>query len=253
MFDLASGVLQGDRKLQQDSVGTYLHEPSGLALLSLSDGVGGAGFGHLASRLIQRSALARLKARLSEMVTGHETVPDILHDAALTANRALARVIADQPDKAGMGGTLLLAVLAPNRVYHLSIGDSLIWRLHAGELVRLNADHSLASGLDSLAKMGKIDAAAANAMAARSTLTSALVGQRLSKVDVPVDGVAMERGDCLLLASDGIETLGVETIRQVLMTAHGIGAARTVAALISNIEELDARGQDNVSATVVVL
>ena len=252
MPETASGLFQGDRKQQQDSVDSFGHKSTGLTLLALSDGIGSAGYGNLASRLIVRTAMTNLRGRLTEIATGSEPVSEVLHGAALAANRTLASAVAEHPDKKGMGGTLILSVITSAHMYFLSIGDSPIYRLRGSELIRLNKLHSLASGLDGLAAMGKLDPKVARSMAARSTLTSALTGQKLAKVDVPVEGEAVQPGDILLLASDGIETLSEQELATLMVSAHEDGAARTVAGIIGAIEKAGKQGQDNVAVTVVV-
>lgn len=253
MRDTASARLLGDRMLQQDSVESFHYDPANLTLLALSDGIGGAGNGQIASRLIVRSAMANLKAHLAEIATGADALSDLLHGAAMAANRTLASTVARQPELAGMGGTLILAVLSPGMVHHLSIGDSLVYRLRGTDLSRLNAVHSLGDGLDNLAAMGRIDARAAQVMAARSTLTSALTGARLGKIDVPVAGVETAPGDVLLLASDGIETLSTDQIAAALADAPQTGAAVAAAGLIRTVEDMAKPGQDNLGLAVTVL
>lgn len=248
-MEVASGVFLGDRALQQDSVETFQHRATGFWLLALSDGIGGAGNGHLASRLIVRSAMTYLKAHIGDVSTG-AAMPEVLRRAAFAANRSLASASAKHPEKAGMGGTLLLAVLARNRLYYLSIGDSIIFRLRKGELSRINTLHSLSDKVEALEARGQIAAGMARAAVMRSTLTSALTGEKPSKIDVPDNGLAIARGDALMLASDGIETLTDATLAEAMAAASQDGAARGVADIIDRIERQASRGQDNVSITL---
>ena len=248
--EVASGLFLGDRALQQDSVANYHHQPTGKWLLALSDGIGGAGNGHLASRLIVRTAMASMKTHVGDIASGTD-VAQVLHDAALAANRSVASAKARHPDFAAMGGTLLLACVSADRFHYLSIGDSLIFLLRKGKLSRLNTLHSLASNFQALADTGQLKTSSARAAAMRSTLTSAVTGEQLSKVDAPEKGVATQAGDVLMLASDGIETLSEAVIAETLRQTPRDGAAAVAANMISRIEGAAAAHQDNVSVTVV--
>ena len=251
-MEAASGLFLGDRALQQDSVANYHHQPTSKWLLALSDGIGGAGNGHLASRLIVRSAMASMKTHVGDIASGTDTA-QVLHDAALAANRSVASAKARNPDLAGMGGTLLLACVSADRFHYLSIGDSLIFLLRGGKLSRVNVLHSLASDFQSLAETGHIKTSSARAAAMSSTLTSAVTGERLSKVDASEKGIAIRAGDVLMLASDGIETLPGTIITEALTSTSRDGAATGVVNLVSCIECAAVAHQDNVSISVILV
>lgn len=252
MVEVASGVYLGDRVFQQDSVESFQHHATGYWLLALSDGIGGAGNGHLASRLIVRSAMAYLKAHIGDVSTG-SALPDVLRRAALAANRSLASTSAKHPEKAGMGGTLLLAVLTQDKLYYLSIGDSIIFRLRNGALSRINTLHSLSDRVEALEASGQVVAGMARTAAMRSTLTSALTGKKPSKIDVTDKGLTMNRGDVLMLASDGIETLSDSTLADAMESLSQDGPARGIADIIETIDREASPGQDNVSITLVTI
>ena len=248
--EAAGGLYLGDRALQQDSVLVFNDRQTDICLLCLSDGIGGAGNGHLASRMIVRTAMEDLKAHLADITAG-AYLPGILDHAAQAANEAIGRAVALHPDKSGMGGTLLLAVIRNKTLHFLSVGDSLIFRLRKGKLQRLNQLHSLSASAGHLVATGRMTGRTIQA-AASGTLTSALTGQVLQKVELSADGLAWAGGDILLLASDGIETLSEDDIARAISIAPEKGAAAAVATLISEVEALAASGQDNVSAIVVV-
>lgn len=251
-LDIACGQFQGDRKSQQDSVGAFTDHASQVSIIALSDGIGGAGYGHLASRLIQRTAIANFKSHMAELIGNPQVCPEILRKSAFAANRELARFVTDNPDKKGMGGTLVLVAIVGPRVYWLSVGDSLVYRFGKTGLTRLSADHSLATGIDNLASLGQIDPRIAKKMASRNTLTSALLGEPLKKIDCPEDGKTFSKGDVLLVASDGIQTISDADISEFLAKTKSLCAASKVNGLIQNVERQDAVGQDNLAICVAV-
>ena len=250
MPDIACGLYQGERKNQQDAVESMTDVATGVSFIALSDGMGGAGFGNLASRLILRTAMSNLTRRSAEIAAKPAKAPEYLRNAAFAANRKLASFILDNPDKAGMGGTLVLIVLVGSRLFWLSIGDSLLYRFQKGELKKLNADHSLASGLDNLARIGQLDPRIAKSMAARSTLTSALMGQELKQIDCPKDGLAVNTRDLFVIASDGLDTLQQQDLSALLSNSSGQNAAQRVVGVIKAVEAVNASGQDNLAVSI---
>jgi protein phosphatase len=252
MHDVACGQFQGARKSQQDSVGAFTDPVTHVSIIGLSDGIGGAGYGHLASRLILNTAMDSLKAQISDIADAPDQSPAFLRKAAFAANRKLAHYVADNPDKKGMGGTLVLAVIAQKKVYWLSVGDSLAYRFGKAGLTRLSADHSLATGIDNLASLGQIDPRIAKKMASRNTLTSALLGEELKKIDCPEKGAVLSKGDIVLVASDGIQTLSDEEISEFMVQSKQLDAAQHVHGLIQEVEAKDAIGQDNLAICVIV-
>jgi serine/threonine protein phosphatase PrpC len=251
--DIACGQFQGARKSQQDAVGAFSDPITNVSIIGLSDGIGGAGFGHLASRLILRTALESLKAQVGEIAAAPDHSPEILRKAAFAANRKLARYVADNPDKKGMGGTLVLCAIVAKKIYWLSVGDSLIYRFGKGGLTRLSADHSLATGIDNLASLGQIDPRIAKKMASRNTLTSALLGEELKKIDCPAQGAVLSKGDIIVVASDGIQTLAESEISDFILNSKTQGVAGQVSSLIQEVESMDAFGQDNLAICIAAI
>lgn len=251
--DAACGLYQGQRKSQQDAVKTITDATTGITILALSDGMGGAGYGNLASRMILQTAIANLSNHYGNMAQNPASTPDYLMNAATAANRRLADFIQANPDKAGLGGTLVLLVLIEAKVYWLSIGDSLAYRLNSGKLERINEDHSLATGLDNLAKLGKLDPKIAKNMAARNSLTSALMGEKLKKVDCPKEGLSIRANDTFLIATDGIQTIEEDELQRFWGTRKFPSAAHCVAETLSKVEELNASGQDNLGVCAAVI
>lgn len=247
---IACGRYQGERKFQQDSVDSFTDQATGVSFLALSDGIGGADYGHLASRLIVRTAMQSLKSNCALIFNDPLKTPEFLRKAAFASNRKMAQFVAGYPDKNGIGGTLVLAVLVGNSAYFLSIGDSLAYRMNKTGLQRLNADHSLASGIDNLARLGQIDPRVAKKMASRNTLTAAILGQELSKIDCPDTGVNVKAGDTVIIASDGLQTLSEEELSKSLQDMSGLNAGGVVNTLINRVEAKAALGQDNLSICV---
>ena len=69
--------------------------------------------------------------------------------------------------------------------------------------------------------------------------------------DVAVGSMPLGPDDLVILASDGVETLGEDGIASVCSRYSGANAGQIAETIIRRIEEIGSRNQDN--ATVVVV
>jgi protein phosphatase len=129
------------RSNNEDSV-TVDHANS---LAVLADGMGGYNAGEIASGMattfIQRE-LGRWLRSASDSATDPEVrrAMDICVD---NANRAIFNAANANPQYAGMGTTLVVAVFRGTRVLIGHVGDSRAYRLRGGRLMQITRDHSL--------------------------------------------------------------------------------------------------------------
>ena len=134
-------------------------------------------------------------------------MPARLDEALKLANAAIGRCVEENPALNGMGCTLIGAAFGPAGVEWVSVGDSPLFLVRQGEIVLLNEDHSLAPEIDKLAAAGKMSWEDAQADPRRHFLRSALTGAEIDLIDRSRRPLALEPGDVVILASDGIHTL----------------------------------------------
>jgi serine/threonine protein phosphatase PrpC len=217
-----------DRYLARDDAGLWV----------VADGMGGHRGGEIASQIA------------CEEIAQHfdnQTIEGLV-DAIESANTAVYRVGADDPDLAGMGTTVVvLAVVDQGEQDVLAVanvGDSRAYRLDArGELEQLTEDHSLVADM---VREGSISAEEAASHPQRNILTRVLGVYE----DVPVDvlTVTPHRGDRFLLCSDGLfNEMPEDRIASVL---------RRLANPEEAVDELvrlalEAGGRDNVTVVLV--
>ena len=208
------GAAQGSRSRQEDDYGVFELPPeleAGDLLLVLADGMGGEQAGARASALAVRS-----------FVEAYDTVsaaaiPERLEQTLACVNERMARDVASDPYHLnGMGCTLLAVVLADEGLYWISVGDSPLWLWRRGRLHRLNQDHAYRSILAHRVNCGDISAAEAACHPDRNALISAVTGAALELVDLSRQVYPLESEDQILLASDGLLTLGEKEIAAVL-------------------------------------
>lgn len=225
--------VQGTRIRQEDDYGVFEVPPqleAGDLLLVLADGMGGEQAGAFASTLAVQNFI---DIYVASTVT---TIPKRLEDTLHRVNEKMALAVAANPENLrGMGCTLLAVVLAEEGMYWISVGDSPLWRWRRGRLRRLNQDHSYRSVLAEQVRSGELTPEEAATHPCRNALVSAVTGEALELVDLSHRPYALRPDDQVLLASDGIFTLGEQEISTILTTAgaHNAPCQPLLAAVIS--------------------
>ncbi len=175
-------------------------EPGGNLFAAVSDGMGGAVAGELASQ----TALTTLTHYLCDHDTAlkdaspKETV-GILEEGLYYANESILQKVRETNALRGMGATLTAAFIKKDIVYMLQVGDSRAYVLRDGKLIRITRDQSF---VGHLVEMGTITESQAMKHPQRNVILQALGTQRQLKVDVSY--LPLCRGDLVLLCSDGL-------------------------------------------------
>jgi len=249
--EVAAALAQGARARQEDALATAFPQGAELGFAVLSDGMGGHAAGDVASRIIVSEIFAELTLRSVHPDFETSDIPRLLEHAVRVANECLRAHVEDAPEMHGMGGTVIATMMAGNRLFWASVGDSPLYLYRKGALSRLNADHSMAPQIDLLAEQGVIDAATARDHPQRNCLTSALVGEEIPEIDCPEAGVELLPGDLVLAASDGLQYLPDAGIATILKRARRKASAGIAEALIAGVSGLNDPEQDNISVVVL--
>ncbi|NNK67940.1 MAG: serine/threonine-protein phosphatase [Rhodobacteraceae bacterium] len=250
-FDTASALSVGMRDYQEDAVIADFPLGSDLGIAVLSDGMGGHAAGDVASKIVMTEVYSELKFQSGAPGTFVERLRDVLFGAAASANECLTAHVARNPNAMGMGATLVATVLYEDRLHWISIGDSPLYLYRDGELSQLNEDHSLAPQIDFMVQSGLMDSDVGAHHPDRNCLTSVLAGEEIQRVDCPEKPLEMQDGDIVLVASDGLQFLGDEGIRDILTAHSESSSAEIVEALLREIDLLNDPEQDNVSMTLI--
>lgn len=250
-FDVSTVALRGAREYQEDSLisSFALGQDTGFAVLA--DGMGGHASGHIASTLVVTEMFAQLKMKDLMLDEGVLNIPTALETAAEAANKRVSEYAETNDEAYGMGSTLLSVVIRQEKLFWISVGDSPLLLFRDGELRQLNKDHSMAPEIDMMVKAGAMTEEVGRDHPDRNTLTSAITGSRIPKIDCPERPIALQPEDILIVASDGIQYLSNEVIARTLkqtQTGRGVDIAN---ALIEEIEELNDPEQDNTACMVV--
>ena len=241
-FAFASRAAKGARSYQEDSA--EVRADGGEVVAVLADGMGGHVGGAVASGLACASFLNAFAASAGE-------VQARLMEALDLSNAAIAARTAADRKLRGMGCTFVGMVLRadPDRMEWVSVGDSPLFLVRKGEIVRLNEDHSMAPEIDRLAESGRISRDAARADPRRHVLRSALTGTAIDMVDRSQRPLELEPGDVVVLASDGINSIAEHDIARVAAAAVTPDAAAE--ALLAAVDAAGEPYQDNTTVVVV--
>ncbi len=228
----------------------YTMDPS-LGLAVLADGMGGYNAGEVASRIATTHISTRMKQKLEQNdpgkrdgIGGPPLAHRLLRETVAEANREIFETAQRQPQCAGMGTTLVVALFYDNQLTVAHIGDSRLYRLRDGQLETLTSDHSL---LQEQLNAGLITPAEAKNAHYKNLVTRALGVDET--VEAELNDYPVQPGDVYLLCSDGLnDMLPDEDIGDALgMLAANLPLAAQQLVQMAN----DAGGRDNVTAALV--
>ena len=239
----AARQIPGKREYQEDDYGLLDGRDLGIdgsehTMLLVADGMGGHVGGATASGLLSKTFVEAYPQASGPIV-------DRLRACLEAGNKAIADAITENPELESMGSTLVAAVVSSEGLNWISVGDSPLWLFREGKLERLNADHSMAPVLADLVSTGRMTAEEAARDPSRHSLRSAVMGDDIHLTDVSSQPVAVEKGDRLLLASDGLMTLGDQEIAAILKKTQDAPLEDSAAALIQAVEAAKQPHQDN--------
>ena len=214
------------------------------ALAVLADGMGGYNAGEIASGMVTQFIQTEL-GRWLEEVGAAATDPEVRRAMDIcvdNANRAIFNAANANPQYAGMGTTLVVAVFRGTRVLIGHVGDSRAYRLRGGRLMQLTRDHSL---LQEQIDAGLITPEQASFSANKNLVTRAVGVEDTVLLEIHQHEV--HPGDVYLMCSDGLsDMLDDETLSQLLQGYDELDAAG--AALIAAAN--DAGGKDNIAVVL---
>ena len=220
-----------------------------LGLAILADGMGGSSSGEVASGMattLLATDLRRALTRLSpgDVVGTEPRVFGVLRERIAVANGSIFQAAESQPQHAGMGTTLVMALFYDNRVAAAHIGDSRLYRLRAGNLAQLTRDHSY---LQLQIDAGMITPEEARRSKQKNIVTRALGVE--SQVEPEIHEHPVQPGDIYILCSDGLYDMVEETDLALTLQAPGANLQSAAQRLVQMAN--DNGGRDNVSVILV--
>lgn len=264
-----AGTDPGRRRTQnQDSILCYTMPADGtpVGLYAVADGMGGQAAGDVASRItietiqqdlrhfLDRSiglaapngdnpVTTRLSEHDAQLETANLSMVDALNETIMRSNQRIREYGETNPESAGLGSTLTIALVIGDLALIGNIGDSRTYLLRDGAISRLTQDHTL---VNSLVRQGLISDEDVYSHPHRNLVYQALG----TKADISPDIFLqrLQQGDVLVLCSDGLwEMVRDEQLRQVIADTADPGDAVAQLMDLANANG----GVDNISVVVI--
>jgi PPM family protein phosphatase len=183
-----------------------------LNLCLVADGMGGHNAGEVASRLavdailgfVRESAARGLESANDTWPFGFDwtfsTAGNLLRTAVQIANLHVLRTAGSSDEYAGMGTTVVAAMVAGGRLSVAHVGDSRLYIVADGRIRQLTNDDSWMATV--LAQNPQVDPTLLQQHPMRNALTN-VVGAR-PQLDVHIVEEALKGGERMLLTTDGV-------------------------------------------------
>jgi protein phosphatase len=222
-----------------------------VGLAVLADGMGGYNAGEVASGIAvalitseMRQAIAKTGLHSLDQADGDLQAIRLLKGIVAKANTSIYQSASSQPQYAGMGTTLVVALFRDNRVSVAHIGDSRLYRLREEKLEQVTRDHSLLQE--------QIDSGMITKEAARRSQNKNLVTRALGiepEVETEIHTYDVRPGDLYLLCSDGLNDIVEDEDIELTLNAMGSNLPLAANQLVQMAN--DNGGRDNVSVVLV--
>jgi serine/threonine protein phosphatase PrpC len=183
----------------------YMEPANGFFIVA--DGMGGHAAGEVASAMAVDTVRKTLEAARPKIDSFKRTPTDagrrdlvqLLQSAVLSAHQAVFQRGQQEADKAGMGTTLDVVLIAGPEAFVAHVGDSRTYLVRDGRSSQITTDHTVA---EVLVIEGKLTIEEAQVSPLRTILVNAIGVS--ADVGVEMAHVTLKRGDRMLLCSDGL-------------------------------------------------
>ncbi len=170
-------------------------------LCVVCDGMGGAKSGNIASSLaadvFAQSVVSSWKPGL-----GQEAVDALLQSAVKLANFTVYDQAREFVDFAGMGTTLVAVLVQGKMATVVNVGDSRLYHVTPGYIRQITRDHSL---VQMMVDRGELPPQEAKTYPGKNMITRAVGTEMVVLCDLFHQ--ELDRGDSLLLCTDGLSNL----------------------------------------------
>ncbi len=212
------------------------------SLIAVTDGMGGALAGEVASQMAVNAVRDRMLQFISTPAFAQIPFHEKLRLSIEQANNQINNESQNNVEYSGMGATFTAAGLDGDTAYLAQVGDSRCYLVRQNKIAQMTKDQSLVS---QLVDAGHITEEEAESHTYKNVILQALGAQ--PRVNVIVDKFKLYCGDILLLCSDGLsgKVKGKEMLDVISNTPNIKDAC---AALIKLANERG--GEDNITVLI---
>ena len=211
-------------------------------LCVVCDGMGGAKSGNIASTLALDVFVQEVKRNYHAGVD-MEMVDQILERAVKLSNFTVYDQARQIPEFAGMGTTLVAVLIRGRQAAVVNVGDSRAYRVSAAGIRQVTMDHSL---VQLMIQRGELTPERARNFPGKNYITRAIGTEPMVQCDL--HHLDLERGDSLLLCSDGLTNM-LDDQEILFEIVHGVSKKHCCKRLLDIAKNRGA--PDNVTSVLV--
>ena len=206
------------------------------------DGMGGAKSGNIASTLAVDVFVQEIKRTWAASMDT-EKIDQMLRRAVKLTNFTVYDQSAQFEEFSGMGTTLAAVLIHGKDVTVVNVGDSRVYAVDAGGIIQLSKDHSL---VQMMVERGELTPELAKTYPGKNFITRAIGTETVVECDLAHH--QMERGDCLLLCSDGLSNM-MDDQEILFEVVHGVSKQHCCQRLLDIAKNRGA--PDNVTSVLI--
>ena len=211
-------------------------------LCVVCDGMGGAKSGNIASTLAIDVFVQEVKRSWNASMT-RTNIDQVLRSAVKLANFTVYDQAAQFEDFTGMGTTLAAALVSGKNVSVVNVGDSRVYAITAGGIRQITKDHSL---VQMMVERGELTPELARTYPGKNFITRAIGTDTVVECDL--FHTTLDRGDCLLLCSDGLSNM-MDDQEILFEVVHGVNKQQCCQRLLDIAKNRGA--PDNVTSILI--
>lgn len=225
---------------------TYLMEAldRNSVLCVVCDGMGGAKSGNVASTLAAEVFVEEVRQSWKSGMDADD-VEQMMRSAVKLANFTVYDQAMQLEEFAGMGTTLVAVLVHDNEATIVNVGDSRAYYIAESGIRKLTTDHSV---VQMMVDRGELTPEQARTYPGKNYITRAIGPEAVAECDVFHADV--QRGDCLLLCSDGLSNM-VDDQEILFEVVHGANKENCCERLINIAKNRGA--PDNVTGVMVLI
>ncbi|HHW32209.1 MAG TPA: Stp1/IreP family PP2C-type Ser/Thr phosphatase [Clostridiaceae bacterium] len=230
------------REKNEDCFNAIVGNPNVPVTFIIADGMGGHNSGEVASKMAV-DIVSELIMQRAEDFLCEEKVRQAIVEAMNGANKAIYLYSLKQKSNAGMGTTLIVTIFLNDKIYIGHVGDSRVYLIRDGNIMRVTVDHSY---IEELVRMGTLSRKEAEKHPGKNVITRALgCGE-----DLQIDTYCYEvmENDYYVLCTDGLTNMLSENeIKKIVENSDN--PQHACDQLVKKANEYG--GEDNITVIVV--
>lgn len=188
-----------------------------LGLFVVSDGMGGAAAGEIASQIVTDRMMQEFNQTIAPMFSDGAKAQADYGALLKAAGEKASRAVYDERSRLrnDMGATLVAALVVGMQAYLINVGDSRAYLIRGESMKKITKDHSL---VQSLVDANQLREDEVRTHPQRNIITRS-IGEK-SNITVDLFNEPLKVGDVLFLCSDGMwEMADDQVVRQIIQKA----------------------------------